>query len=1105
MAFERPSWLPPENEPGSIAAETAILRFWRENGIFRKSLELREGRPRFVFYEGPPTANGRPHPGHVLTRVMKDVFPRYRTMTGWHVPRKAGWDTHGLPVEIEVEKELGLHSKEDIERYGVEPFVKKCMDSVFRYTRDWEELTERIGFWVDLGDAYVTYRREYVESVWWAVKRLWEKGLLYRGHKIVPWCPRCGTALSSHEVGWGYKEVGDPSVVVKFRVTRMPDGSRPAGQAYLLAWTTTPWTLLSNVALAVRPDAIYEAYRHPELTAGELWIAAEERWRDLAPARSGSGCAPEWKLKGAELSGCEYEPLYMPPAEMLEGKRAHYVVAAEFVGLDEGTGIVHIAPAFGAEDSELGREHDLPVVTRVDPQGRMTADTGPAFAGKFCKEADKDIIRDLKERGLLVRHETLRHEYPFCWRCDTPLLYYPREAWFIRTTRFRERMLELNGRIGWFPGHIREGRFGNFLRDNVDWALSRERYWGTPLNLWRCERCGHIEAAEGLDWLRTRPGASGFELFEEARRRDPSLSEHLAIHKPYIDAVTYSCAKCGSTARRASEVLDCWFDSGSMPFAQWGYPARPGSRERFERAFPADFISEAIDQTRGWFYSLHAISTMLFDAEAFKNCIVLGHVCDEKGAKMSKSKGNYVEPKSILDSQGADALRWYFLSGVQPWNSLRFSERAVAMASKDFLIKLRNVFQFFLIYARIDGFDPARGGGPGIASARPSTWGARAGRRPPAERSALDRWILGEIALTIRTVREALDAYDSYRASQALAELVEGLSNWYLRRSRNRFWGSGLEQDKLDAYWTLFETMSTIALLVAPFTPFVAEEMYQRLVRAAWPASAPASVHLDEYPSPEEFPVDERLARGMALAREAAALGRAARAEAKLRVRMPLSEAIAVAPDSRDAELLAELAGIVSDELNAKRLWVARRDPKQVRFTVKPDYKRLGPRLGAKLRELEKVLASLDGAEVRKALRETGRLAVEISGERLELEREDLELRAEAAPGYAASSGQNLVVILNTELTEELRLEGLAREVVSRIQAMRKDMGLPYEARIETWIGGSERVREAVARNSAYVAGETLSARLLDSPPPMTPVERAELDGEQVEIAVRRV
>jgi isoleucyl-tRNA synthetase len=1136
VPFERPDWLPTKDTAPATETEAAVLRFWKENRVFEKSLEASEGRPPFVFYEGPPTANGRPHPGHVLTRVVKDLFPRYRTMTGFHVPRKAGWDTHGLPVEIEVEKELGLRSKEDIEKYGVESFVRKCMESVFRYTRDWEELTDRIGFWIDLSEAYVTYTREYVESVWWALAELWKKERLYRGHKIVPWCPRCGTALSSHEVGWGYRTVDDPSITVKFRVTKMPDGSAPAEPTYLLAWTTTPWTLLSNAALAVKPDATYVWVKE----GGDTYILG----RDRAEAVLGPSEPPhhERASAGSALEGMEYEPLFPLPTEerlkVIGEKRAHYVVTGEFVTLTEGTGVVHIAPAFGADDYEVGKKRGLPMICRVDARGHMTPDTGP-FAGRFAKDVDADIFANLKQRELLVPGSRLKgppHDYPFCWRCESPLLYYPRAGWFIRTTAFRDRMLELNRRIAWYPGHIREGRFGNFLKDNVDWALSRERYWGTPLPIWRCRSCGYTEAVASYEELAAKDEVEGLDAFDEAKRKDPSLDENLRVHKPYIDAVRYACPVCSSRAERVPEVIDCWFDSGAMPFAQWGYPG--AGREAFEAAFPADFISEAIDQTRGWFYSLLAISALLFDREPYRTCIVLGHVCDEKGFKMSKSKGNYVEPGEILDSQGADALRWYFLSANQPWTSVRFSQRAVQMAAKDFLVKLRNCFSFFKIYARIDGFDPADGGGP-VTDARPSSWGDRAGRRPVAERAPLDRWILGELAATVAAVRDSMDRYDPYAASQALSAFVESLSNWYLRRSRSRFWGpgkgAGMSEDKLDAYWTLYEALVSTTLLVAPFTPFAAEELYQVLVRSAWPGSAPESVHLCEYPAVDDFPREGELARAMSLAREASALGRAARAQAKIKVRTPLSEATVVAPDAGDARLLAGLVDVVADELNVKQVAVASHDPPEVRFQVRPNFRVLGPRLGSKVKDVTAALATVDGATVRREMAISGEYALRVGKDRrtgkaiafrgedlpaspttpiecYKLAPGDLDVRAEAAEGYSATSGQRLVVLLDARIDERLRNEGRRRELVSLIQAVRKEMELPYESRISVRGTAPSQLVQAFKEDEDYIRNETLATQLVFAPGgprdlaagPTDTVKCFRMDDGDVTVAVKR-
>jgi len=1112
LPFEQPDWLPASKD--AVEIERAVLEFWKKNEIFEKSLRATEGGEPFVFYEGPPTANGMPHPGHVLTRVMKDVFPRYHTMNGRSVPRKAGWDTHGLPVEIEVEKELGLESKDDIEKYGVEPFIKKCVQSVWKYTREWEELTERIGFWVDLGEAYVTYKKQYVESVWWALSQLWDQKLLYEGHKIVPWCPRCGTGLSSHEVGWGYKSVDDPSITIKFKV-------KGEENTYLLAWTTTPWTLLSNAALAVKPDADYIRVRSPRKN-DETWVLASARLNSVCPldarpepVSGASHDEPSLDIsspfKGSDLAGWEYEPLFAPPEEMLGGRKAHYVVTGDFVTLDDGTGIVHIAPAFGADDQAVGQKHGLPTIIRTDAKGRMTADT--PVAGKWIKDADKDVIRDLKDRGLLVRHDTVKHEYPHCWRCDTPLLYYPRSGWFIKTTEFRDRMLEHNASIKWFPEHIRDGRFGNFLRDNIDWALSRERYWGTPLPLWKCESCAWKEAVSSLADLSGKDGVEGLEVFAKAREADPDIPEDLAVHKPYIDSVAFACPKCSSMMRRTPEVIDCWFDSGAMPFAQWGYPHVEGSAEKVASALPADFISEAIDQTRGWFYSLLAISTMLppelgFGVAPYKTCVVLGLVCDEKGFKMSKSKGNYVEPSAMLDKQGADAMRWYFLSANQPWTSVRFSERNVAMANKDFLIKLRNVHQFFLIYARIDGFDPAAGGAT-VSNARASEWKGLAGRRPVGERSPLDRWILSELAITVKAVRAGLESYDAYGAAQALSTFVESLSNWYLRRSRPRYWGPGkgaeMSPDKSDAYWTLYESLVTAALLAAPFTPFAAEDLYQTLVRSAWPDSAPESVHLAEFPREGDFPEDARLSRAMALAREAATLGRAARAEAKIKVRQPLASAEVAASQPGDVSLLMDYQSYWKDELNVDEGHLITGEPEHVRFELKPNFKVLGPRLGPKVKQVAKALSALHGHKAMKDLRENGRLVVDVGGDSVELGPDDVDVRIAAEEGYAAAAGPRLLIILNTEITPELELRGLAREIVSRVQAMRKDMDLAYEARIETYVSGSGKVTDALAAHSDYVMRETLTERLVDAAPEGAKRETAAVDGEDIEIAVREV
>ncbi|MCX7806153.1 MAG: isoleucine--tRNA ligase [Planctomycetota bacterium] len=1073
------------------AMEESILRFWKERDIFGKTLRTNEGGPIFRFYEGPPTANGRPHPGHVLTRVIKDLFPRYKTMCGFHVPRKAGWDTHGLPVEIEVEKELGLEKKDDILRYGVEPFVRKCMDSVFRYTAEWERLTERIAFWLDLGDAYVTYHKSYVESVWWAIAELWKKGLLYRGHKVVPWCPRCGTALSSHEVGLGYREVEDPSIYVGFRSAEDP-------RTYYLAWTTTPWTLISNAALTVDPEVDYVYAR----VGDERLVMAEAR---VGPVMGKMKFQVEGRVRGRELLGRSYEPLY-PYART--DRKAYFIIAGDFVTLDSGTGIVHTAPAFGADDYRVGRENGLPVIQLVDPAGRFTPEVAP-WAGRFCKDCDGEIIRDLQRRKLLLRRETVRHEYPHCWRCDGPLLYYARDSWFLATTKVIGRIIGNNRLIRWRPEHIRDGRFGNFLETNVDWALSRERYWGTPLPVWMCERCGDWEAIASMDDLRSRPGARGFDVFEKAREKEPDLSPHLAIHKPYIDAVTYDCQRCGGRSSRVTEVIDCWFDSGAMPFAQWGYPHVPGSREKFEACFPADFIAEAIDQTRGWFYSLLAISTMVFDKaempHPFRNCIVLGHVLNSEGEKLSKSKRNYTEPSELIARVGADALRWYFYSSNQPWTSTRFDDRAVAEAQREYIVKLWNVYSFFAIYARIDGFDPSEGAGQVRCFLSSEFAGAR-GYRPARERSLLDRWIISETNLAVRELRRALDDFDCYGAARVLLELCDSLSNWYVRRSRARFWKGEKDADKYDAYWTLYESLLTMVRMTAPFTPFLAEEMYRNLARSPWPSSVPESVHMCTFPEADESAIDEALSREMALVREIVRLGRAARTAAKLKVRQPLRLAEIVLANPADRETVRKHMALIADELNVKE--IRYNDdivPTQhASYAIRPNFKAIGPKHGALV---PKIKAALEKADARAAYGEmarTGRLILDLP-EKVELSPSEVEVVVEAREGYAASDSRRAVVVLDTGLDEDLIEEGLAREIVNRVNSLRSEMDLSYDARIRLTISGSDRVVSVCNRFADYIKGETLAVSLSTGPVPQgVATSEADLGGESAILCVSR-
>ena len=1024
------------------ALELEVLEFWRRNDIAAKSMASHPDGPRYVFYEGPPTANGLPHIGHVIPRVLKDLIPRYHSMLGCHVPRKGGWDTHGLPVELEVEKEVGISGKPEIERFGVEEFVKRCKESVFRYKVEWERLTERIAFWLDLDDAYVTYHDTYIESVWWALRQIWDKGLLYEGHKVVPYCPRCGTALSSHELAQGYTEVHDPSVFVRFPLLDEPGTS-------FLAWTTTPWTLISNAALAVHPDERYLTVA----CGGERLILAAAR----AEAVLGSEYTVVGEARGRDLLGRRYRPAFeFVPLE----KPAHRVVAGSFVSLEEGSGIVHIAPAFGDDDMRLGVENDLPVIQPVDAQGRFSAAVTP-WAGMFVKDADPQIIADLRERGLLLRSEVVAHNYPMCWRCDTPLIYYARQSWFIRTTAIKEQLLAENARINWVPAHIRDGRFGNFLEDLVDWCLSRERYWGTPLPIWRCA-CGHTHCVGSIA-----------ELRQMARR----LPEPLELHKPYIDEAVLACPACGSDMRRVNEVIDCWFDSGSMPFAQYHYPFE--NRDVFEKNFPADYISEAIDQTRGWFFSLLAISTLLFGRAPYKNVLVAEHGLDEQGIKMSKHKGNVLDPAAVLDSRGADALRWFLVASSPPWHPKRFSLKAIAELHNQTLGTLWNVYAFFVLYANIDGFDPARH------------------RLPAKERGLLDRWLLSRLQAVVGEVRQNLDAFEVTAAARALAGFIEDLSNWYVRRGRRRYWKSALDEDKVAAYSTLHEALTTLCRLLAPFVPFMTEAMYQNLVRgadaeakagqaagaaaqageaqaaAAGAANVAESVHLCPFPAVDAALRDEALEARMAALREYVRLARAARNRAVLKVRQPLA-AVTVVGSSPDE--LSGLEDLLLDELNIKRIIYAPNLDGYVEFAVKPRWDKLGPRLGADLQAATRALQSRPAAEVAAALDRHGKVTVALDdGRTVEFAAEEVEVQSRELPGYKVEGPEGRHVALHTELTEELVLEGLAREMVNRIERMRKEFGLEVEDHIETRYVAGSRAARAFTRHDDYIRHETLS------------------------------
>ncbi|HET9724012.1 MAG TPA: isoleucine--tRNA ligase [Actinomycetota bacterium] len=1029
--------------------ERRIIAFWREADVFHRQLSQRREGPLWVFYEGPPTANGRPGLHHTESRTFKDVYPRFKAMTGHNVPRKAGWDCHGLPVEIEVEKEIGTRTKRDIEAYGIVEFNRRCRESVTRYVDEWERLTERLGFWIDTDDAYWTMNTEYIESVWWSLKRLHDRGLLFEADKVTTYCPRCGTALSDAETAMGYAEVEDPSVFVLFRLMEAPDPSLVG--AALLGWTTTPWTLISNAGVAVAEEATYVEVEHE----GErLIIAASLRERVLP------GSTELRSMAGNELVGARYEPLY----PNVEG--AHRVVAAGFVSLEDGTGVVHMAPAFGAEDLEIGRREGWPTFKPVDGEGRFT-DEAPSFVrGLFFKDADPLITDDLRARGLLLRAETIAHMYPLCWRCSTPLLYYARTSWYVGTTQVRDRLLQVNDSVNWFPDHIKHGRYGDWLENNVDWALSRERYWGTPLPVWRCER-GHTTAVGSLAELSERAGRDVTDV-------DP--------HRPGIDEVTFACPECGAEARRVPEVIDTWYDSGAMPFAQWGYhPDLRRGLERFEERFPADFISEAIDQTRGWFYTLMAEGVLHFDSTTYRNVVCLGHIVDTDGRKMSKSLGNAIDPWDVLNRQGADALRWYLLTTGSPWASRRVGMEILDEVVRQFLLTLWNVYAFFVTYANASGFDP------GEADASPAV-----------ERPALDRWVLSQLAATSREARERLESYDATGAGRRIARFVDDLSNWYVRRARRRFWdpeGTG-GRDSLAAFHTLHECLTTVARLLAPFTPFVAEELWRNL--AASTPGAPDSVHLTDYPQGDADRLDERLDDAMAVARQVVELGRRVRTETRVKVRQPLLEAVVHLPGDRAA--LEPLLALVAEELNVREVVFAETAEGFARWRAKPNFRTLGPRVGPTVQQVAAELAGDDG-ETASALARGERVTV--AG--VELDPEDVELLQETPEGWGVASDGSVTVALELDLTPELRREGLARELVRLVQDARKAAGLDVSDRIALGIDARGELREAFAEHRDAVARETLAVEV--SADVLSDAELrqdAEVEGSAVTVTVRR-
>ncbi|MGB5812323.1 MAG: isoleucine--tRNA ligase [Polyangiales bacterium] len=1045
------------------------LAFWEDARIFEKTLEASEGKVPFVFYEGPPTANGMPHPGHVMTRVMKDVFLRYRSMCGFHVPRRAGWDTHGLPVEVEVEKALGISGRDAIEAYGVEAFSRECIDSVFRYIDEWQKMTRRIGFWVDFDDAYVTFHKSYVESVWWALREMFDQGLLYQGYKVVWWWPQGGTALSAGEVGQGYKTIDDPSVMVRFPVVGEEKTS-------FLAWTTTPWTLPSNIALAVDAKTVYATV---EIEGGERLIVAEA----LVSNVLGDEAAILSRRKGADLIGMKYEPpfRYAEPT----GGPAFEVVDADFVSLESGTGLVHLAPAFGEDDFRVCKARGMGFLQLVEPDGTFPAEVTD-FAGRFCKEADRDIIRHLRATGALLKEEVYRHDYPFCWRAmDDPLIQYARRSWFIRTTEEIEQVKENNRAMNWEPAHIKTGRMGQFLEGNVDWALSRERFWGTPLPIWVNDVTGGMESVSSVTEILTR-NPEAFAHFEKARTEDPTLQEHLMVHKPWIDAVTWTKDGEPGVYRRVPEVIDCWFDSGCMPFAQWGYPHQ--NREEFERTFPADFITEAVDQTRGWFYSLMTISTLMFPTQSlphpFRNCVVMGIITDEKGKKLSKRDKNYTDPLVLMDEVGADAVRWALYAGTVPGQNTRFFDNAATGAVREFLLKIWNVYSFFVTYANIDSWSPT--------AERPSL----------AERSDMDRWVLAELDGTVRAVRQELDHYKSHMAVRHLLGFVDGLSNWYVRRSRARFWSGDDSADKRAAFSTLYEVLVDLTKLAAPFIPFMTETLFQNLV-CKHDASAPESVHLASFPEPDATRADDALRETVDLVRNVVTLGQRVRNENKLKVRQPLAEAIVVVADDAQRQAIDSFSDAIREELNVRSLGFTQAPEKYVEFELVPNFRVLGPKLGKQVPACKKALAEADGSALYAEMEENHSIQLSLPDGPIELTRAEVEVRLSAREGFVAASGGGQVVVLDPRIDDDLRREGMAREVINRIQRARKAMDLPYEARIEVSWKAEGEVARAIEEHTDRIAGETLASRLEAGDATGDATENTEIDGTPLALGIR--
>ena len=1019
-----------ETDMNFVEREKETAKFWKDNDIFQKSIKQREGDPTYMFFDGPPTANGKPHIGHVLTRVIKDMIPRYHAMKGEYVPRKAGWDTHGLPVEIEVEKIIGIEGKEAIEEYGVEPFIEKCKESVWKYEGMWREFSDIVGFWADMDNPYVTYHDDFIESEWWALKQIFDKDLLYKGYKVVPYCPSCGTPLSSHEVAQGYKTLKEKSAVVRFKAKD--------GDFYFLAWTTTPWTLPSNTALCVNPHESYVKVVDGEYT----YIMAEA----LVEKVLGEGREILERYIGTDLEGMEYEPLYECAREAAEkqGKKAHFVTVDEYVTMTDGTGIVHIAPAFGEDDSRIGRNYDLPLLKFVDEQGRMTPDT--PFAGYRCKptqkemkegavSADPEILKDLKARGLLAAAPKFEHDYPHCWRCGTPLIYYARESWFIRMTAVKDDLVANNKKINWIPKSIGEGRFGDWLENIQDWALSRDRYWGTPLPVWICDDCGKKHAIGSK---------------QELKEMSTNCPDDIELHKPFIDRVELKCPCCGGVMHRVPEVIDCWFDSGSMPFAQHHYPFE--NQELFKAQFPASFISEAVDQTRGWFYSLHAISTLIFNEPCFKNVIVLGLVQDENGQKMSKSKGNAVDPMEALARYGADAIRWYFIVNSAPWLPSRFYGKAVMEGQRKFLGTLWNTYAFYVLYANIDNFNPLEHA------------------LEYDKLAVIDKWILSRLNSTIKTVDANMAAYKIPESGKALQAFTDDLSNWYVRRSRTRFWAKGMEQDKINAYMTLYTSLITLSKLAAPMIPFMTEEIYQNLVRSI-DSDAPESIHLTDYPVADESMIDPELEENMDHVLKIVVLGRAARNESGIKNRQPIARMMVKAP----YEIPEFYQEIITEELNIKKVEMTDDADSFISYTFKPQLKTVGPKFGKLVGGIRKALTEIDGSAAMKELNEEGTLTLDINGASVVLSRDDLLIDMAQSEGFETQSDGKVTVVLDKKLTPELIEEGFVRELISKIQTMRKEAGFEVMDRIRLFVSGNERLEKVIRDNSGTIGRDVLA------------------------------